>query len=93
MATSPQVFNELLLKTSGLAKLTVNQIIGDSSTKQDIKQRLKLQKNVLIFEILFFRIEKLTTSINEPIPKPIDFVKDKQTLVKQIFFLNKIFYF
>lgn len=82
MATSPQVFNELLLRTSCLEKLKVNQFIGDSSTKQDTKQRLKPQKNVLIFEILFFRIEKLTTSINDPIPKPIDFVKDKQTLDK-----------
>ncbi len=39
MTTSSQVFNELLLQTSGLTKLKINQFIGDTSTKQDLKQR------------------------------------------------------
>ncbi|CAF4044445.1 unnamed protein product [Rotaria sp. Silwood2] len=40
MTINPQAFNELLLQTSGLTKLKSNQFIGDSSTKQDIKQNL-----------------------------------------------------
>lgn len=41
LTTSPQVFNELLLQTSGLTKLKADEFIGDTATKQDIKQRFK----------------------------------------------------
>lgn len=56
MTTNPQVFNELLLQTSGLSKLKVNQLIGDSSTKQELKQRFFLldKKSNFIIEKKFF---------------------------------------
>lgn len=69
ITTNPQVFNELLLQTSGLIKLRANQLIADNSTKQDINQR----------------IEKLENSIKEPLPKLIDLIKENPMLVKEIF--------
>lgn len=49
MATNPQVFNELLLQTSNLPKLKLNQFIGDSSTKQELKQKsLEMNNFILI---------------------------------------------
>jgi len=45
MTSNPQVFNELLLQTSGSTKLRINQFICDTATKQDVKQRLK--ENIL----------------------------------------------
>jgi hypothetical protein len=45
MTSNPQVFNELLLQTSGTTKLKINQFICDTATKQDIKQRFL--KNII----------------------------------------------
>ncbi|CAF2069418.1 unnamed protein product [Rotaria magnacalcarata] len=62
LTTNSLVFNELLLQTSGLTKLKLNQFICNSSIKQELKQK----------------IHSLTLSINEPIPKIVDFTRDKQ---------------
>jgi len=56
MTSNPQVFNELLLQTSGSPKLKINQFICDPATKQDVKQRFK--KNIIRKKIiLFFLLE------------------------------------
>ncbi|CAF3729180.1 unnamed protein product [Rotaria sordida] len=61
ITTNPQVFNELLLQTSGLIKLKQNQFIGDSSTKQDLKQNLYDERKNLFTQkqsINFVRMKK-----------------------------------
>jgi len=52
MTSNPQVFNELLLQTSGSPKLKINQFICDPATKQDVKQRFK--KNIIRKNYSFF---------------------------------------
>lgn len=68
--TNPQSFNDLIRQSSGLTKLKADRFIIVDSTKQDIEQRM----------------EKLTKSIKEPIPKMGDLVNDRQMFVDCISF-------